>query len=338
MTNKKIIPVFFSVDDAYMPFLAVSLESLEKNANKNYNYQIKILNCNSIKEENKQKIITDYHKDCFNIEFVDISPYIENFNEKLHTRDYYSKSTYYRLFIPNIYKEYDKALYLDADITICGDVSELYFNDLQDNYVGAITDQAVMCVPQFIEYVNKKIKIKDAKNYFNAGILLMNLKKLREINFENIFIEVLQNVKFQVAQDQDYLNYICKGHVKYLHAGWNKMPCCQNDMAKDEIKLVHYNLSYKPWQLDNIMHEELFWKYAQMTRYYEKIKQIKANHSEEDKKRTETVTFNLINLAHEEANQEFENARIEKIINDIKVKYIGANDGKQQHRKIAGQN
>ena len=66
------IPIFFSCDDNYIPFLAVSLESLEKNASKNYSYSIKVLHSNTISEDNQARIKLEYSVNNFDIEFVDI--------------------------------------------------------------------------------------------------------------------------------------------------------------------------------------------------------------------------------------------------------------------------
>ena len=223
--NKPIIPIFFASDDNYVPFLAVTLQSLEQNADSNYHYDIKILNADNISVENKFKILAEFEKDGFDIEFVDVTPFIETMSSKLHTRDYYSKSTYYRLLIPNMYPEFDKALYLDCDIAINNSISELFNTDIDDNYVGAIPDQSVLYMSdEFKDYVENRVGVDSFKHYFNAGILVMNLKKLREIDFENKFIQLLTSVKFDVAQDQDYLNAICKGHVKFIDETWNSMP------------------------------------------------------------------------------------------------------------------
>jgi hypothetical protein len=71
-TNKKNdITMFFATDDAYVPFLAVTLQSLEQNADRNYNYKIKVLNTDNISVENKSKLIAEYSRDVFDIEFVD---------------------------------------------------------------------------------------------------------------------------------------------------------------------------------------------------------------------------------------------------------------------------
>lgn len=316
--NKPIIPIFFASDDNYVPFLAVTLQSLEQNADANYHYAIKVLNADNISVENKFKILAEFEKDGFDIEFVDVTSFIETMSSKLHTRDYYSKSTYYRLLIPNMYPQYDKALYLDCDIVINDSISDLYNIEIGDNYVGAIPDQAVsyMC-DEFKDYVENRIGVPSYRNYFNAGILVMNLKKLREIEFEDKFIKLLTSVKFDVAQDQDYLNVICNGHVKYIDETWNSMPIPVDIKRPNRPALMHYNLSFKPWHLDDVIYEEFFWNYARKTSYIETILNIKKSYSKQMQENTERVTKNLIVNARNQADDAVENLRVAKIVKEI---------------------
>ena len=316
-TIKGEIPIFFSCDDNYIPFLAVTLESLEKNASKNYKYVIKVLHSNTINKENQQRILGEYSVGNFNIEFVDISNYVEKISERLHTRDYYSKSTYYRLFIPNLYPQYSKALYLDSDIVVLGDISKLFNTELGENYVGAITDEVVQSVKEFREYVENRIGVAKSNQYFNAGILLMNLRRLREINFEEIFIRMLSCITFTVAQDQDYLNAICRGHVTYISCTWNKMPVPNDSITLKDINLIHYNLDMKPWKADNVMFEDVFWNYAKSSGYYEVILNIKQNVDKATQTKAAEQTVNLINLAKSQADEIKENERIFKLIEMI---------------------
>ena len=280
--NSKVIPIFFAVDDGYIPFLAVTLQSLIENASKDYYYEMKILYTN-ISEENKEKILK-YESENVKIEFVDLNYYLEELQEKLYTRDYYTKTTYYRLMIPNLYPQYDKILYLDSDITVLGDVSELYNTDLEDNLVGAVPDGSVRAIKEFSDYVERVVGMADYKNYFNAGILLMNLKEMREFDFQTKFLYLLENMKFSVAQDQDYLNRICKGRTKILDAGWDVMPLpTDTPMQENDIKIIHYNLIYKPWHFDNVLYQEYFWRYAKKTEFYEEIMEMRNTYSEENK-------------------------------------------------------
>ena len=184
--NLEVIPIFFAVDDGYIPFLAVTLKSMLSNASNNYNYDIKIL-YTSISDENKTKILK-LETDNAKIEFVDLNYYIEELQSKLYTRDYYTKTTYYRLLIPNLYPQYDKAVYLDSDLTVLGDVSELYNIDVESNLVGAVPDASVRKIKEFSEYVERVVGMNDYKNYFNAGVLVMNLKEMRNFEFQSKFL------------------------------------------------------------------------------------------------------------------------------------------------------
>lgn len=298
--KEKTIPIFFAVDDAYIPFLAVALQSLIENSSKENEYVIKILHT-SISEEN-QKNIKHYESENISIEFVDLSNYIEKVKDKLYTRDYYSKTTYFRLFLPELYPEYDKVLYLDSDIVILSDIADLYNIDMEDNLIVATPDGAVQNIPVFQEYVEKVVGVAEYKNYFNAGVLLMNLKELREFKFQEKFLYLLGTVKFSVAQDQDYLNRLCKGKTKIIADTWDRMPIGQDNVKREELHLIHYNLSFKPWHFDNILYEEYFWKYAKETEYFEEIQSIKANYT--DKQRAEDLETGdrLLALAQKESD------------------------------------
>lgn len=206
----------------------------------------------------KKKLI-NISKDNISIEFVDLNYYIEKIKNKLYTRDYFSMTTYFRLFISNLYPQYNKAIYLDSDIVLLTDVVELYKEDIGDNLVGAVRDDIIQQNEVFQEYVEKVVGVSSYKNYFNAGMLIMNLDELRKNKFQEKFLYLLENVKYSVVQDQDYLNRICKGRVKLLDASWNVMPNATKDVNEDNIKLIHYNYQYKPWHYDDIAYANYFW-------------------------------------------------------------------------------
>ena len=294
----KEIPIFFAVDDGYIPFLSVAISSLIENSSKEYKYTIRVLYTH-VTEENKQKI-KEYQCENVSIEFIDLSSYISKIKDKLYTRDYFSATTYYRLFLPELYPQYDKVLYLDSDIVVLGDISELYNTDLQDNLIAAAPDDVIQQIEVFKEYSELVVGVADYKTYFNAGILLMNLKALREFKFEEKFIYLLGTVKFSVAQDQDYLNRLCKGRVKLLSKNWNRMPVGGDVDNREKLRLIHYNLAFKPWHFENIVFQEYFWKYAKNTEFYDKILEIKENYSEEDKKRDSEGDKRLRALAKKE--------------------------------------
>ena len=167
----EIIPIFFAVDNGYIPFLAVTLQSLIDNSSDKYHYSIKVLHVN-VTSENKNAILK-YQRKNVDIEFVDLTYYLEKVKDKLYTRDYFTATTYFRLFISDLYPHYNKAIYLDCDIVVLGDIAELYNTDLGNNLVAAAPDDIIQCNEEFQEYVEKVVGVSDYRRYFNAGVLVM---------------------------------------------------------------------------------------------------------------------------------------------------------------------
>ena len=145
---KEVIPIFFAVDDGYIPFLAVTLQSIVEKSKEEYYYVVKILYTN-ISEENKEKI-NKYKRENIEIEFVNLNYYIEKVKDKLYTRDYF-------------YPQYYKAIYLDSDIVLLTDVAELYMQDIGDNLVGAVADDIIQQNEVFQEYVEKVVGVASYK-------------------------------------------------------------------------------------------------------------------------------------------------------------------------------
>ena len=259
MNNKKaVVRLFFTLDDNYIPFLSTTLASIVDHASPEYKYQITIIH-DGLSLESK-KAIRQFRKDNIFISFFNVSVKVNSLAVKLDVRDYYTITTYYRLFLPDLFPTLSKGLYLDSDIVLCDDVAKLYFTDLGDNLVGAIPDASVQLFPEFSNYVEKVLGVEH-QNYFNAGVLLMNFKALRSFGLERRFLALIKKVTFKVAQDQDVLNYLCKDRVTYVDKRWNVMPL--GEEVKDPW-LIHYNLMFKPWNLKNIMYEDRFFKYAEM--------------------------------------------------------------------------
>lgn len=277
--NNKVIPIFFGSDENYLPFLSVTISSIVKNSSPDYIYDIKVL-CfdSSVINQDKIKFLETSN---VRIEFVSVKNKVLGINNHLdEVRDYYTQAIFYRLFISSMYKELDKVIYLDSDIVLLSDIKDLYNIDLGDNILGVVRDDIVANNPAFKIYTKDALGINHDE-YFNSGVLLMNLKEYRKNKIEEIFIEILNKSGFHsLAPDQDYLNVACKNKVKYLDKGWNFMPL--DKLYSGKINLIHYNMFLKPWHYD-VNYDEYFWLYASYTPYYEMLKNIKNNYSLVDK-------------------------------------------------------
>lgn len=304
LLNRKFreIPIFFASDNNYAPYLVVALKSLLSNASKDFFYKIHVLTSN-MSDENKSILLKEL---TFNssLEFINLSKEMESIKNQFHLRDYYSIETYYRFFIADLFPEYDKVIYLDSDIVVLGDISDLYFTNISNYLLGAVQEQVMSHYEVFSNYVEKALDVK-CKNYFNAGILLMNTKMFRIYNIQNKFFKMIKNFKFRVTQDEDYLNVICKGKVRYLDMGWNKMPFEETGFDNVDLQIIHYTLSWKPWHYENILYEEYFWQYASQTEYYNFLRTELKNYSDERKAKDLASYENLKKMAIEDAQDFF---------------------------------
>ena len=105
---KQTIPVFYACDDSFVKYTIVSLSSMIKNASNGYDYRVYILHT-EISEDMKKRTLELENED-FHISFINVSDRLEKISEKLPVRDYYSKTTYYRFFISEMFPEYKKAI------------------------------------------------------------------------------------------------------------------------------------------------------------------------------------------------------------------------------------
>ena len=301
MRRNNIIPIFFACDDNFVKYTMVSMRSIMDNASKDYQYVIHILNTNICDE--MKKAVKDMENDNFTIRFEDVTDYLTSISDKLPLRDYYSKTTYFRMFIAEMFPEYEKAIYIDSDTVVPGDISELYFHDLKDNYVGAANEQVMIQENVYGEYVEKVLGI-DRYHYFNAGLLLINCEQFRENHVLDQFVDLLHTYNFVVTQDEDYLNLICKDKVLWLEQPWNTEVFGDIAYPESEFKMIHYIMVSKPWHYEDARYAEQFWKYAKKTAVYEEIQEVLANYPQEQRKEDAASCDRLLQTAKDEIAKE----------------------------------
>ena len=114
--NRKNIPIFFACDDNFVKFTIVSLLSIKEHASRHCDYTVYVLHAGIT--ENMMRQLYELQDDNFTVIFRDVTDYLVSISDKLPIRDYYSKTTYYRVFIAEMYPDYDKAIYIDSDTVI----------------------------------------------------------------------------------------------------------------------------------------------------------------------------------------------------------------------------
>ncbi len=291
--RKRMIPVFMAVDDKYIPFMAVTMKSIIENASAKYLYKIHILHTD-ITLEHQERLKQMETRNCKMV-FNDVTEELQRIEKKICLRDYYSATTYYRLFIGEMFPEYRKILYVDCDTVVREDIANLYRYDLGNNYIGAVRDQLVVQTDIYGNYVEKVLGISRGA-YFNAGVVLINCEQFRKKHMLKQFVELLNTYTFVVAQDQDYLNILCKDNVLWLDPRWNVQMMGVIPCEEEKTKLIHYNLAAKPWHYKDCRMGQYFWEYAAKTDFYEELKHIQDNFTSEDVEKDKSYGDNLKSL------------------------------------------
>ena len=164
-----VVPVFFATDDNYLPFLAVTLESIRENSSREYDYRIYVLH-SGVRSEYEEKILR-YSEEGFEVSFVDVTERLKTISSLLHMRDYYTCTTYFRIFIAGMFPQYDKAIYLDCDTVVLGDLSALYDpDDAGLDLSGAVLESVRMLGPEEALCRIREINGRETEADFSAGV------------------------------------------------------------------------------------------------------------------------------------------------------------------------
>ncbi|MBR5939289.1 glycosyltransferase family 8 protein [Candidatus Saccharibacteria bacterium] len=286
----KVVPIFLAINNKYAPYAAVTMHALTRYLNPDRYYRVIILH-DGLSWANRVKLLNLVTKNCA-IQFKRIS---NNLHLKIIVKycnakrkgavDFFSAAVYYyRFFIPRLFPQYNKAVYIDSDVILRDDIGELYDTDLGDNVAGAVQELVMQTVPEFIAYSDKAIKVPH-EEYANTGVMVLDLKKMRKMHYVSTMIEMISKYDADLlAPDQDYFNVILKGKIKFLSRDWNTGP--QEELT-DDTKLIHYYLYKKPWHYKDVPYGEYFWDAAKGTGYFNELKRQQARFESSERKKDE---------------------------------------------------
>ena len=247
------IHIFFASDNNFVLPLYNALSSILRNANAQDNLNFYILD-KDISENNKNKIKNLKKVKPFNIEYIKINDALFKDCPLLKICGHISLQTYYRYIIPRVKPNLPKVLYLDCDILVKSSLSDLWNTDLKDTYCGA--------VQELYKDSNIDARRLNVKTYFNAGVLLLNNKKMIEDNTTDELFRVTKDLYESgnlVYQDQDVLNVVFNDNITWMSPRFNYQQNMSGDSsekiysqteledAKRNVVLVHYNSGIKPW-------------------------------------------------------------------------------------------
>lgn len=290
--QSSIVPVVFAADDNYVPQLTTTIYSAMKNANPNRFYDVVVLQRN-ITGDKQERLKTFFSQRFTNMKLRFINVDRKVAGVKLTTNNaHISVETYYRFLIQQVLPFYDKVLYLDSDIIINGDIAELFDTDLSDNLLAAVHDidflgNLNVKHGKRMGYAKTVLGMKDPYAYFQAGVLVLNTKAMREHYTIEQWLEYASNSEY-IYNDQDVLNVHCEGKVTFLDWDWNVMHDCGGRVAnvfsyapnddydaymdsRNHPKIIHYAGYEKPWVNPDCDFASIYWRYARETPFYERL-------------------------------------------------------------------
>lgn len=288
--NEGHIPLVLAANQNYVPVLAVCIQSVIQYAADKFFYEIFIFHTDIELESQKliQRLYTDTH---IAVYFVNVKSHVLDYT--LEAKQHITTETFYRFLILDILRDYQKVIYLDCDIIACCDVAGLYDTEMGDSLIAAARDPdfAGQCNKpdsEMLLYCQNILGLENPFSYFQAGVLVLNVEKLRQEVSVNKLLQMADTGAYRFS-DQDILNVVCKGRVKYLDMAWNVLSDCNHSRwrdvimsapedivkayqrAREEPYLIHYAGFLKPWMRLGEDFGYEFWVTARKTVFYEQL-------------------------------------------------------------------
>lgn len=266
VSDKKNIDLLYVMVKSYR-------ESKEDNTDMTFHLIIE-----DIDDEWKQ-YFSDLENDTFHLEFVEARQYSSMINPPAKTYLYYV-----RCLAPYIFPKLDRIIYLDTD-TVCINVGieQLWNMDMKNKCIAAATDIQIQ-----YNNPNERYNTKNDENYWNSGVMVMNLKQIRQQGMDKKILQCLLNWPEElncILYDQTLLNYLFKDNIRTLSAKWNNsilamverdrqayMNYFQTPNLLDNMKnaiILHFK-GIKPWDRVHSWDEyQLPFRYIQKEVYFQ---------------------------------------------------------------------
>ena len=290
-TSKDIVSVVIASDNNYAPHLGALIASIIDNFSKERFLDLIILD-GGISDSSKD-FLRKLMSQNSSIQFLELSSEFSNQSTHMH----FSKATFYRLILDKLITDREKVLYIDCDTIVLDDVTKLFDTDLGDNAIGAVFDYIMHHFCQMgvrsidftgglksKDYLQNYVGLRDWDRYFQAGVILFNLDKMRKMDLSDVMIKALLDKRYWFL-DQDILNKYFLGKVTYLDPSWNVVNCGHEiydglsqkqiqelQQAEKAPKLIHYaGFETKPWNNRNAKFGEYYFYYFRKTFWYENV-------------------------------------------------------------------
>lgn len=257
--------IVFSIDDNYAPHTAASILSILDHANKSDNIHFYIILSNA-SNETKQKLSQIKSKKNFSMSFIDLQR-----TDFPNIPSYMFNPVNARLILPDIFPTVDKVLYLDGDTIVLNSLAELYHQSLPNIYAAVVSDTTWS--------VDYRVKELGLSKYFNSGVILLNLKKMRKDKLIEKFIEAHHKLYMEnkiIWEDQDILNFVFDENVLFMPQRFNLLAHDIENFPKNEVQnpiIIHYT-SCKPWKTNECNYNAYYEKYVRQSPFSSSMRKL----------------------------------------------------------------
>lgn len=254
--------IVFATDENYASATYVAIYSIAKYANTDVKYIIYVFISDLLNSEIETMFLS-IERQFLNVEIrikrTACSQYAYSKIKRIST------ATFLRLYAP-MYLQVDKCLYLDQDILINGDVANIYDFQIGDNLIAGV-EQPEYARRKMMEPLQRELLLEEDDRYINAGVMLMNLKEMRKLEWQCI-IERLMKEQFPLG-DQDIINVACRGRIVCMPISYNYGIM----RGKTDLQplIVHYAGAKKPWNSIYMFGADKWWQLCFETEVFDKF-------------------------------------------------------------------
>lgn len=272
--------VAIAFDEKFIPYAYVMLTSLFEN-NKHRDITVYMLYQDI---PDKALAVFEELEKAYGQSIIAIETNQNSVLENMPLGHQWTVQVYYRLMLQDVLPEsVDRILYLDIDVIVDDKLDKLYDMDFEDKYLIVSRDMSEKLsglVDQQIALLEHHGIAPEEFPYFNSGVMVMNIGKLRQDYSFDFFAKDLAAKKENIAAvDQDLLNDLFFGKVKfvdeYRYDLFAKIACTAGkgyDWVKENAAIIHF-AGRKPWSGDALRYstEKLWWDYAKLTPLYKDL-------------------------------------------------------------------
>ncbi|MCI8479103.1 MAG: hypothetical protein HFE97_12355 [Oscillospiraceae bacterium] len=285
------IAIVTAVSEEYLTYFVVTLASIIKHSTAETFYDVVVLGSHiSHQSEERVKALVAKHQN-FHVRFLEVSDILKQYS--FPVEEVYKPIIYARLLVPELLRNYNRAIYIDSDMIFMEDISTLYQEPFDDKLLLAVRDTGMLAwyyAPNSKEkeYIDKKLRLKCPDLYINSGLIVFNILEFCKKYSAAFLLRYAASQRWR-WRDQDVLMTLCDTRIGLLSQEWNVLlPYFRDDLqllrqagqfdlaqeyqtAVKYPKVLHFigtgflSLETPP------VHAERFWEIARKTEGYEII-------------------------------------------------------------------